>query len=59
VVDPRSSRINWTLFDRAAPNLGLESVRDLGAANPVVLEAAALLGLFPWPFPPRVGRLWR
>ncbi|MGN6663309.1 MAG: RES family NAD+ phosphorylase [Solirubrobacterales bacterium] len=41
-----SSWINWTLFDRAAPNLGLEAVEELAAEHPVVLEAADLLGLF-------------
>jgi hypothetical protein len=41
-----SSWINWTLFERAAPRLGLGEVRALDSEDPVVLEAAALLGLF-------------
>jgi hypothetical protein len=39
--------INWTLFDRAAPGLELGELRELTAEDPAVLEAAALLGLFP------------
>lgn len=42
-----STWINWTLFERAAPNLRLEGVRELGAEDPLVLEAGAALGLFP------------
>jgi hypothetical protein len=42
-----ASWINWTLFDRAAPGLELEGVRRLSHEDPVVLEAGALLGLFP------------
>ncbi len=42
-----SSWINWTLFDRAAPRLQVERMRELSVEDPVVLEAAGLLGLFP------------
>jgi hypothetical protein len=42
-----STWINWTLFDRAAPSLAVERVRELHVEDPVVLEAAGLLGLFP------------
>jgi RES domain-containing protein len=42
-----STWINWTLFERAAPDLRLEAVRELGAEDPLVLAAAAALGLFP------------
>jgi RES domain len=40
-----SSWINWTLFDRAAPRLALEEARELSVDDPVVREAADLLGL--------------
>ena len=36
---------NVTLFDRAAGSLGLRDVRELAPADPLVLEAAELLGL--------------
>jgi RES domain len=39
--------INWTLFDRAAEALELIEVTDLRLDDPVVREAAALLGLSP------------
>jgi hypothetical protein len=42
-----ASWINWTLFDRAAAALGLTEVRELRIDDPVVREAAALLGLTP------------
>jgi RES domain len=42
-----ASWINWTLFDRAAPDLELEGVRELSDEDPVVLDAGARLGLFP------------
>ncbi|HEY2715984.1 MAG TPA: RES domain-containing protein [Solirubrobacterales bacterium] len=42
-----ASWINWTLFDRAAPELELEGVRELDGEDPVVRDAGALLGLFP------------
>jgi RES domain len=39
--------INVTLFDRAAPRLGLASVRALTLADPVVIDAAEHFGLRP------------
>jgi hypothetical protein len=42
-----SSWINWTLFDRAAASVALEGTRELSCEDPQVLEAGALLGLFP------------
>jgi hypothetical protein len=42
-----SSWINWTLFDRAAPGLAVGEVTELTVADPVVAEAADLLGLLP------------
>lgn len=42
-----STWINWTLFDRAAAHLALGEVRELDTGDPVVVEAGALLGLFP------------
>lgn len=42
-----STWINWTLFDRAGPRLGLGEVRELSTEDAVVLEAADLLGLIP------------
>lgn len=41
-----STWLNWTLFDRAAPNLAVEETRELTIGDPVVAEAADLLGLF-------------
>ena len=38
---------NVTLFDRAAPRLRLRSVRPLAVGDPVLAEAADLLGLRP------------
>lgn len=40
-----STWLNWTLFDRAAPKLTVAELRELGEDDPVVVEAAALLGL--------------
>lgn len=40
-----STWLNWTLFDRAAPKLEVAEVRELEQDDPVVAEAAALLGL--------------
>lgn len=40
-----SSWINWTIFDRAAPLLGLAANEELTIDHPVVAEAAELLGL--------------
>lgn len=40
-----STWINWTLFERAAPSLTVEEVRELTVEDPVVAEAADLLGL--------------
>jgi RES domain len=40
-----SSWINWTLFDRAVPVLGLAEVVELRIDDAIVREAAALLGL--------------
>lgn len=41
-----STWINWTLFERAAPSLAVEETRELTVEDPVVAEAADLLGLF-------------
>lgn len=40
-----SSWINWTLFDRSAALLEVDSVDELSVEHSVVLEAADLLGL--------------
>lgn len=40
-----STWINWTLFERAGPSLALEETRELTVEDPVVAEAADLLGL--------------
>jgi RES domain len=42
-----ASWINWTLFDRATPALELVGVEELRLDDPVVREAAVLLGLAP------------
>lgn len=42
-----ASWINWTLFDRALASLRLTEVTELRIDDPVVREAAALLGLTP------------
>ncbi len=42
-----ASWINWTLFERASAKLELESLTELTIDNPVVSEAADLLGLLP------------
>lgn len=41
------SWINWTLFDRAAPALTLGDLTMLALGDPIVVEAAELLGLSP------------
>lgn len=40
-----STWLNWTLFDRAAPQLAVAEVREMTTEDPDVREAAALLGL--------------
>jgi hypothetical protein len=40
-----ASWINWTLFDRASRDLGLDGVEALTTESQVVREAAGLLGL--------------
>ncbi|MGN6815894.1 MAG: RES family NAD+ phosphorylase [Solirubrobacterales bacterium] len=40
-----STWINWTLFERASPDLALEETRELTVEDPVVAEAADRLGL--------------
>jgi hypothetical protein len=42
-----ASWINWTLFDRASVTLRLADVAELRIDDPVVREAAVLLGLAP------------
>jgi hypothetical protein len=42
-----ASWINWTLFDRVGADLRLTEVTELRIDDPVVREAAALLGLTP------------
>ena len=42
-----ASWINWTLFERAAGALELQGLGEMAIDNPVVLEAADLLGLSP------------
>lgn len=42
-----ASWINWTLLDRAAPELELREATKLAVDTPVVLEAADFLGLAP------------
>lgn len=42
-----ASWINWTLFDRAVPELELGETVQLEIDNPVVVEAADFLGLSP------------
>ncbi|MGN6275552.1 MAG: RES domain-containing protein [Solirubrobacterales bacterium] len=41
-----STWINWTLFERAAAGLEVDETRELTVEDPVVAEAADLLGLF-------------
>ena len=42
-----ASLTNWTIYDRAAESLSLTEVTELRIDDPVVREAAALLGLTP------------
>jgi RES domain len=42
-----ASWINWTLFDRVAGELALQGLEELTIDDPVVLEAADLMGLSP------------
>lgn len=41
-----STWVNWTVFERAASSLTVEETCELTVADPVVAEAAELLGLF-------------